>query len=60
MNENGELFAMSYYLVIAGTIFPHRRKHKATSVSPDGVTENQINHDLSSQLLLLLQHLGAH
>ena len=47
MNENGELFAdfcLSNDLVIAGTIFPHRRKHKATWVSPDSVTENQIDH----------------
>jgi len=46
MNENGELFAvfcLSNDLVIAGTIFPHRRKHKATWVSPDGVTENQVD-----------------
>ena len=33
VKENGELFAdfcLSNDLMIAGTIFPHRRKHKAT------------------------------
>jgi len=49
MNENGELFAMRNDLVIAGTIFPHRRKHKVTWVSPDGVTENQIDHVCTSR-----------
>ena len=49
MNENGELFAefcASNQLVIGGTIFPHKRIHKATWVAPNynlGV-ENQIDH----------------
>ena len=33
INENGELFAnlcASNSLVIGGTLFPHKRKHKAT------------------------------
>ena len=47
MNENGELFAdfcASNELVIGGTLFPHRRCHKATWISPDHRTENQIDH----------------
>ena len=47
MNENGErladLCAMNN-LVIGGSVFPHRNIHKATWVSPDHITENQIDH----------------
>ena len=47
MNGNGERFAnfcaMSN-LLIGGTAFPHRKIHKATWVSPDQRTENQIDH----------------
>ncbi|VDO81943.1 unnamed protein product, partial [Schistosoma curassoni] len=42
-NENGERFAnlcAFNKLIIGGTIFPH----KATWVSPDHTTENQIDH----------------
>ena len=47
MNKNGEGFAdLSGLnnLVIGGNIFAHKRIHKATCVSPDHVTENQIDH----------------
>jgi len=47
MNENGELFAdlcCHNSLVIGGSMFSHKRIHKATWVSPDHRTENQIDH----------------
>ena len=47
MNENGEMFTdfCTYNeLVIGGSIFPHKRCHKVTWVSPDNKTENQIDH----------------
>ena len=46
-NENGELFTefCSFNdLIIGGTLFPHKNIHKTTWISPDGKTENQINH----------------
>ncbi|CAH8556054.1 unnamed protein product [Schistosoma curassoni] len=46
-NENGERFAnlcAFNKLVIGGTIFPHKRIHKATWISLDHTTENQIDH----------------
>ena len=47
MNENGELFAdfcTFNDLVIDDIVFSHKTMHKATWVSPDKKTENQINH----------------
>ena len=52
MNENGERFAdlcALNQLVIGGSIFPHKRIHKSTWVSPDHRTENQIDHICISQ-----------
>ena len=46
-NENGERFAdlcALNQLVIGGSIFQHKRIHKATWTSPKHVTENQIDH----------------
>ena len=46
-NENGELlteFCSFNDLVIGGTIFRHKSIHKATWISPDGRTKNQIDH----------------
>uniref|UniRef100_A0A3P9IPR5 Endonuclease/exonuclease/phosphatase domain-containing protein n=1 Tax=Oryzias latipes TaxID=8090 RepID=A0A3P9IPR5_ORYLA len=46
-NANGELlsdFCVFNGLVIGGTVFPHKRIHKVTWVSPDHRTENQIDH----------------
>ena len=47
MNENGEMladFGAFNNMIIGGSVFPHRRIHKATWVSPDHRTENQIDH----------------
>ena len=47
MNENDERFAdlcALNQLVIGGSIFPHKRIHKATWRSPDHITGNQIDH----------------
>ena len=52
MNENGERladFCALNQLVIGGSIFQHKRIHKATWISPDHVTENQIDHICISQ-----------
>ena len=45
MNEHGEMLAdlcAFNNMVIGGSVFPHRRIHKATWVSPDHRTDNQI------------------
>ena len=47
MNDNGERFVNACAInniVIVGSVFTHKRIHKATWVSPDQVTENQIDH----------------
>ena len=47
INENGEMFCdscVSNGLVIRGTLFLHKKSHKLTWRSPDGITENQIDH----------------
>lgn len=47
INENGEMFVeccSDHELMIGGTLFPHRKCHKTSWVSPDGQTENQIDH----------------
>ncbi|MEE4247398.1 MAG: reverse transcriptase domain-containing protein [Kangiellaceae bacterium] len=46
-NENGELLADLCGLndlVIGGSVFPHKKIHKATWISPNHQTENQIDH----------------
>ncbi|XP_047111838.1 craniofacial development protein 2-like [Schistocerca piceifrons] len=45
-NVNGEMLidtCAEHDLVIGGTLFPHRNCHRITWVSPDHVTENQID-----------------
>ena len=47
MNDNGERLAdlcALNKLVLGGSVFPHRRIHKATWLSPDQSTANQIDH----------------
>jgi hypothetical protein len=48
-NDNGVKivnFAISKNLVVKSTMFPHRNIHKYTWTSPDGQTQNQIDHIL--------------
>ena len=52
INDNGDRlvsFVAFNNLVITGTIFPHRIGHKQTGTSPDGSTQNQIDHVLISR-----------
>ena len=47
VNENGEMFCdfcVSNGLVIGGTLFPHKKSDKLAWKSPDGISENQIDH----------------
>ena len=45
INKNRELFTdFCHSLVIGGSVFPHKRIHKTTWISPDHQTENQIDH----------------
>ena len=47
VSDNREMFAdFSSFgkLVIGGGVFPHKKVHKVTCVSPDDWTENQIDH----------------
>ena len=39
-------FAILMSLVITGLLFPHKNIHKATCVSPNRITRNQIDHIL--------------
>lgn len=51
-NENGEQLldvCEINNLVITGTIFPYKPRLKITWISPDGRTENQIDHVLISK-----------
>lgn len=53
INSNGRLltsFCNEANLVIGGSLFPHKPCHKATWISPDGITENQIDHFCISRL----------
>ena len=47
MMEKGFVnFAIQMSLVITGILFPHKNIHKATCVSPNRITWNQIDHIL--------------
>jgi hypothetical protein len=49
LNKNGERmteFALSNYMIIASSYFPHAEIHKQTRVSTNGTVRNQIDHVL--------------
>lgn len=53
MNDNGERFyelCNTMGLTIGGSLFPHKHLHKITWISPDHVTENQIDHIAISKM----------
>lgn len=52
MNSNGELltnFCAHNNFVIGGSVFPHKKIHKVTWISPNLRTENQIDHVMISR-----------
>ncbi|XP_022792493.1 craniofacial development protein 2-like [Stylophora pistillata] len=52
INNNGKRltnFCEMNSLIITGTLFPHEKIHKNTWTSPDGRTQNQIDHVLVNQ-----------
>ena len=52
MNDNGERLVNLCEvnrLIVTGTLFPHKLKHKLTWTSPNGKSENQIDHILVSK-----------
>jgi endonuclease/exonuclease/phosphatase family metal-dependent hydrolase len=52
-NDNGVRivnFVTSKNLVVKSTMFPHRKIHKYTSISPEGNTHNQIDHVLIDKI----------
>ena len=59
MNENGELFSdlcASCDLIIGGTVFPDKTCHKLSWVSPNNITENQIDHIAISKRLRSIRY----
>ena len=44
MGRGLQISVPSKKLVIGGSVFPHKRVHKATCVSPNYTVENQIEH----------------
>ena len=66
-NDNGVRlveFAISKGMTVSSTKFPHKNVHKATWQSPDGITQNQIDHVLidtrhGSDILDVRSYRGA-